>query len=437
MPPTGVALVIDSGAPRTSDLRVDLTLSAVGANDMRFSNNGYLWTPYEPFSTSLSNWDLRSYGGNDNTGIHTIYLEVRDLVNNSVQVSSFIRYQPAKPHVHVGVPAQRSGEEMVVDIPYDGFDDFGNKCDLAVAEFSMTGAFAGEQKPMTPKVADPLHNGTAQLSFSPSGTPLNFVWDVLSDVGPGEVSDIAQVRIRPVFGNDLGEYGISGQFVVDTRVLVTAGGALFSRGETADLKIVFTDLEGVMVDPVYVAMASIKDPSGVEQLYAPIVATQIYLGEWYISFDIPTDAMTGKWIATWAYEIEYATSSRAIYFNVEENVKIFDPLGKDTCVVHGQLVYADEHPIANTKVDFLPHHLSDPELGNPTRIGTDPVSIVTDDKGRFIVELIRNTEVIIYIPSLNFRQFAKVPDEPTSEFRAMMTLLPIGPRDKFGNRSTS
>jgi len=437
MPPTGVAIVIDGGAPRTSDLRVDLTASAVGANDMRLSNSGVFWTPYEPFATSISNWDLRSYGGNDNTGIHTIYLEVRDLANNSVQVSSFIRYQPAKPHVHVGVPSQRSGEEMIVDIPYDGFDDFGNKCDLAVAEFSLTGAFAGEQKPMTPKVADPLHNGSAQLEFSPGGTPLNFVWDVLADIGPGEVTDIAQVRLRPVFGNDLGEYGLSGQFVVDTRILVTAGGALFSRGEEANLKIVFTDLEGVMVDPVYVAMASIKDPAGNEQLYVPIVATQVYLGEWAISFSIPTDAIVGKWIATWAYEVEYAVVSKAIYFSVQENVVTFDPIGKDTCVVHGQLVYADEHPIANTDVSFMPHHLSDPEIGNPTRIGVEPISARTDSNGRFIVELIRNTEVIIYIPSLNFRQFAKVPDEPTSEFRAMMTLLPLPPRDKFGNRITS
>ena len=65
-----------------------------------------------------------------------------------------------------------------------------------------------------------------------------------------------------------------------------------------------------------------------------------------------------------------------------------------------------------------------------------PISVTTDANGKFVVELIRNTEVIIFIPSLNFRQFAKVPDEDASEFRAMMTLLPVGPRDKFGNRTS-
>jgi len=436
MAPTGVTLVIEGGAPRTSDLRVDLTISAIDAHDMRLSNNGSIWTAYETFSASIIDWDLRGYGGSDNPGIHTIYLEVRDLANNSVQVSSFIRYQPAKPRVHVGNPAQRTEGSFLVDVPYKGFDDFGNKCDLAIIEYSMTGAFIGEEKPMTPKLSDPLHNGTTQLAFTPQGTLFNFVWDVLADVDPCEVSDIAQVRIRPVFGNDLGEFGVSGQFVVDTRVLVTAGGASFGRGETANLKIVFTDPEGVMIDPVYVAMASIKDPSGTEQLYSPVEATQIYLGEWSIAYEIPVDAMIGKWIAIWTYEIDYTVTSRAIYFNVGESVGIFDPIGKNTCVVHGQLVYADEHPIANTLVQFIAHHLSDPEMGNPTKIGIDPVGVTTDDNGRFVVELIKNTEVIIFIPSLNFRQFAKVPNEPTSEFRAMMTLLPIGPRDKFGNRTS-
>lgn len=436
MPPSAVALVINSGSPRTSNYRVDLTLSATGVNDMRFSNDGMHWTAYEPFSTTLLDWDLRSYGGNDNTGIHTVYLEVRDLVNNTVQVSSFIRYQPTKPHVHVGVPVQREGDSFLVDVPYKGYDDFGNICALATLEYSLTGAFYGEQKPMTPKVSDPDHDGTTQLEFSPNGTPYNFVWDALEDIGPGEVSDISQVRIRPVFGNDLGEFGTSGLFVVDTRVLITSGGASFSRGDLAKLKIVFTDHEGLMVDPASVDLVSIKDPAGTELLYTPIPAIQDYQGEWYVEWDVPTDTDLGRYTATWLYEIDYEPTQHVIYFTVEERATTFDPIGENTCVVHGQLIYADEKPIANTTVEFIPHHLSDPELGNPTRIGVTPISVVTDSNGKFVVELIRNTEVIIFIPSLSFRQFAKVPDEDASEFRAMMTLLPVGPRDKFGNRTS-
>jgi hypothetical protein len=437
MPPSGVTIVINGGAPRTSINRVDLTLSATDVTEMRFSNDGSTWTLYEPFVTSISDWDLRTYGGNENQGIHTIYFEVRDSVDNTVQASSFIRLEFTKPHVHVGTPVQREDGSFVVDIPYKGFDDFGNKCDLAVAEYSLTGAFSGEQRVMTPRVHDSEHSGTAQLDFSPSGTTLNFVWDALTDIGEGEVSDISQIRIRPVFGSDLGDYGLSGLFVVDTRVLVTTGGGKFVRGELARLQIVFNDSNGDMVDPVSVELVSIKDPSGTEQLYTPIPGTQSYSGEWYVEWEVPLDAMLGKWIATWTYEIDYVVSHHAIYFNVEQAVTVLDKAGQDTCVVHGQLVYADEKPIANTEVQFIPHHISDPTLGQITRIGTTPISVTTDGDGKFVVELIKNTEVIIFIPSLNFRQFAKVPDESSSEFSAMMTLLPVGPRDKFGNRLPS
>ena len=436
MPPTSVAIVIDGGAPRTSILRVDLTLSALDADEMRFSNDGSTWTDYQPFATSLSDWELTDYGGNENIGIHTIYFEVRDSVNNTVQVSSFIRYQVDKPHIRVGTPVQRTDGSFLVDIPYKGYDNFGNKCDLAVFEYSLTGAFYGEERIMTPKVHDDAHDGVAQLDFSPGGTDHNFVWDALPDIGTGEVSNITQIRMRPVFGSDLGEYAIGGMFTVDTRVLVTTGGTTASRGETTVLQIVFTDKNGLPLDPESVDLVSLKDPSGTEHLDAPIPATQSYTGEWYVEWEVATDAELGKWIAIWGYEMDYTPATQQVYLTIGPKVTPFIPIGSETCAVHGQLVYADEKPIANAEVQFIPHHLSDPELGNPTLIGVDPISTTTDDTGKFVVELIRNVELIIFIPSLNFRQFAKVPDEPTSEFRAMMTLLPVGPRDRFGNRTS-
>jgi len=341
-----------------------------------------------------------------------------------------------EPHVHVGAPLQRDGDSFLVDVPFTGFYELGYKCDLASVEYSLTGDFAGEEKTCTPKISDEDHYGTTQLEFSPTGTPYNFVWDALTDLGNGEISDVAQIRIKAVFGSNLGEYGTSSQFLIDTRVVVTTGGASFIRGEIANLKIVFTDPDGLMIDPSSVQMVSIIDPSGEEQLYSPIEAVQVYTGEWDVDWEVPTDAELGRWAATWAYELDYEVESHVVDFNIEARASIFEPIGQDTCVVHGRILYADETPIADADVMFIPHHLSDPELGNPTRIGVEPIEATTDSKGRFVVELIKDTEVIIFVPALNFRQFAKVPDQPTAEFRTMMTTLPVGDRDKFGNRTS-
>lgn len=435
MPPTSVSLVIDGGASTTPDLTVDLTMTATGATEMRLSNDGYTWTNWDTWATSYPNWDLQGVGGNDNPGLHTVYLEVRDGSDDRVKVSSSITFEPVKPHVRIGTPLQRAGTYLV-DIPYEGFEQWSNKASLAVYECSLTGVFAGEEFTMTPKTDDPQHDGVTELPFSPSGANLNFVWDMLSDIDEGEVSDITQVRIKPVFGNDYGELSLSQQFLIDTRADVTEEGPKHTRGDSIELKLILTDRHANPIDATSIEVSSIKNPSGTEQLTVPITPTNPSTGVYLAAWTVPTDAELGQWTAKWDYEADNVTTYDVTYFQVVEEAEPYAPLGENTCLVYGQLFYADERPLADTEVHFLPHHISDPELGNPTTISTLPVIVETDSDGRFRVELIRNTEIIVFIPALSFRQFAKVPDEETSEFRAMMVLLPVPPRDQFGNRTS-
>ncbi|OLS14050.1 MAG: regulator of chromosome condensation, RCC1 [Promethearchaeota archaeon CR_4] len=72
IPPTELSIIINGGALETSSPNVQLTLSAIGATEMCFSNDGVTYTEWEPYDTS-KNWTLESGGG-----IKTVYFRVRN-----------------------------------------------------------------------------------------------------------------------------------------------------------------------------------------------------------------------------------------------------------------------------------------------------------------------------------------------------------------------
>ncbi len=98
-PPTGTVQV-DGGAASTSDLLVDLDLTAVDGGSgmgpgaqMRFSNNGTTWSPPEPFATARPAWDLSTYGGSSADGSKVVYASFRDAAGNwSTSVQDSIQY---------------------------------------------------------------------------------------------------------------------------------------------------------------------------------------------------------------------------------------------------------------------------------------------------------------------------------------------------------
>ena len=80
LPPEG-SILINGGASTTSSLTVNLTLSATdagtGVSEMRFSNNGAIWSPWEAYATSRS-WNLATYGGDTSQGTKTVYVQYAD-----------------------------------------------------------------------------------------------------------------------------------------------------------------------------------------------------------------------------------------------------------------------------------------------------------------------------------------------------------------------
>jgi WD40 repeat protein len=84
-PPTG-ALKINDGAATTTLITVTLGITGSdalsGVFEMRFSNDGRTWSPWESYSATRSNWDLTAYGGTRQEGSKTVYAQVRDRAGN-------------------------------------------------------------------------------------------------------------------------------------------------------------------------------------------------------------------------------------------------------------------------------------------------------------------------------------------------------------------
>ncbi|MBD3183861.1 hypothetical protein GF312_16370 [Candidatus Poribacteria bacterium] len=84
--PTG-SVIINNNAEFTSSTKVTLSLSSTDDKsgmengEMRFSNNGEIWSDTEPFGTTR-NLDLALYGGNSAEGNKTVYVKFRDSAGN-------------------------------------------------------------------------------------------------------------------------------------------------------------------------------------------------------------------------------------------------------------------------------------------------------------------------------------------------------------------
>ncbi len=101
-PPSG-SLLINQGAQRVTDLRVTLTLQAQdggsGLADMRFSNDGQTWSPWEPFAQTKP-WDLSQFGGSEEPGSKTVFAQLRDRAGNTVELRAQVQYiRPQPPTV--------------------------------------------------------------------------------------------------------------------------------------------------------------------------------------------------------------------------------------------------------------------------------------------------------------------------------------------------
>ncbi|WP_157109849.1 fibronectin type III domain-containing protein [Thermanaeromonas toyohensis] len=114
--PPSVQLKINGGAEFTTQPLVTLTLSAydntspVSQLKMRFSNDGNLWSPWQPFQESML-WDIANglYGGSGSAGIKKVYAQVVDQAENVALVVAQIGYNPNPPNGSVTIMNARPG----------------------------------------------------------------------------------------------------------------------------------------------------------------------------------------------------------------------------------------------------------------------------------------------------------------------------------------
>lgn len=102
----------------------------------------------------------------------------------------------------------------LVHIDYDLRDTESDPASLVTYEYSLTGAFAGEQVVMTASTTDPSHSGIVGLSSSPAGVAHTFVWDTCANVG-NIYSTTTYVRLRANDGIINSSYVTSSAFTID------------------------------------------------------------------------------------------------------------------------------------------------------------------------------------------------------------------------------
>jgi PKD repeat protein len=95
-----VSVQIDGGASTTAQLNVQLSLTAndnlSGVADVRLSNNGSLWSAWQPYSSVVA-WTLPAVNRQD----HNVYVQVRDRAGNlsaSASDSIYLELYPPIPH---------------------------------------------------------------------------------------------------------------------------------------------------------------------------------------------------------------------------------------------------------------------------------------------------------------------------------------------------
>ena len=121
--------------------------------------------------------------------------------------------QNSPPQIIDLLPAQYSGHGDV-RIGYNIQDAESDPASLVAYEYSLTGAFAGEEVTMIPLASDEAHSGISALGSSPTGVAHTFAWDAHAQLGNVAIGTV-YVRLRGNDGIASGAYATSSAFAVN------------------------------------------------------------------------------------------------------------------------------------------------------------------------------------------------------------------------------
>lgn len=439
--PTGVGIVIDGGNPTTNDLDVVLTIAATDADEMAFSNNGVDFSSFEVFATSKT-WKLSDFDGGSAEGIRRVTVKVKDTFDDA-EATAFdeILFEIPEPRIEFGeIPVQRAGTNLL-DVKYIGFEDSpaaAPNITLLKAEIDLVGTFAGAEVDLLEAVDDSLTDGRVGLQFSNAGEARQFVADLDKTFGQEVTTSIGKVRLQAQFGPKIGAFTESGSFMINmTPTAVTdLKGRTTVPGREILLVGIFRNAVGELKDADSLpTIENILDPTGTDKLGGATPVAQVTTGVYRFAFTPSTVDAKGQWSYEFQGDVDGVTLNVTGFFIVADPPSMTTPLVDLGCIVFGDLLNIDGSALANKPVSFIHTNLSEPEFQNPTTVGTQSIRVETDSDGHFEVELLRNSEVIVFIPSMSLKTLGRVPDQEIAEYRNLDPVLAASSvtRDKFGN----
>jgi len=93
LPPVVATFEIDGGAPSTTShsvtLSIDVSDGGSGMSEMRFSNDGASWSPWENYASTKPSWNLAA-----GTGTRWVYAEFTDIAGNTQSAGDSIQVDP-------------------------------------------------------------------------------------------------------------------------------------------------------------------------------------------------------------------------------------------------------------------------------------------------------------------------------------------------------
>jgi len=440
MPLPNITFFIDSNAQETTNYLVTLNSVDVGGDcdEMRFSNNGISWSPWALFVTSYS-WDFRLYGGAYTHGQRFVFAEYRN-GDGITKIYDYIELvSPSTRAKFITAPTQRNDNSKLVDIPYIGIERhiMGHAVDLIEIEFDLYGQFIGQEKKLSVKDNDPANTGVTGLLFTNAGEDQNIVWDLLEDADADEFWNTCKVRFKCHYGKYTSDWFTTNDFSISTRDVDPDEklGKKGAPGDTIKIEIELFDSNGTPKDADFIPnITSIKDPNGIEKVTVNLQMIHDGDGYYFYNYATLTTDPEGQWMSVITYIMNGETFTKSVPFYIENDFIVVTPSLENVCRVYGTLYCENGSPAENIDVMILHDDMSDPGHFNPTVIGMMPIISTTDANGFFSVDVIQNSEVIVYIKDLNYRRRAQIPEKVSVKFTEMSLVLPTPPRDEFGNR---
>lgn len=315
--------------------------------------------------------------------------------------------------------------------PLTGFNG-----ELTRFQYSFNGSFTDAEQ-MTPDFDHPLMDGIIDLEFLPDAlivTPHHrFVWDIGKDLPADIVHEYAvklQARLKGV--NTLER---TDTIEVDQTQLKEVVGAV-TVGGTLNYGI-FIWNDGAPFTGATITVQQILDPDQVDQLGGAVVLTENPLvpGLYEGSFLVTAGQTTGLWqivydgilvgppdITVSDVEHFFVLASGAL-----STASLSDP---DLCLVYGTLVDIHGDPLVDKPVRAVYKR----EPSRYDRVGTITREVETDDNGFFAMPLLREADVVLSIPDLEYSELLKVPDATAAEFRSTQVNQPaVLTRGPFGH----